>query len=70
MDFYPTSLSARKFATEPDGPNRWLRLSYSFEQSIFQETSIAIGNSTSIRISAAYTPSSGPSFQSSHTQMN
>jgi hypothetical protein len=30
---------------------------------------IATGNSTSIRTSAAYTPWSGPSFQSSHTQI-
>jgi hypothetical protein len=30
---------------------------------------IATGNSTSIRTSAAYTPSLGPSFQSSHTHM-
>ena len=28
------------------------------------------GNSTSIRISAAYTQLSGPSFQSSHTHLN
>jgi hypothetical protein len=42
---------------------------YNSEPFISQEILIATGNSTSIRTSAAYTPSLGPSFQSSHTHI-
>src|SRR5205823_6557194 len=50
------------------GPSRWRRPLSNSEPSISQGILIATGNSTSIRTSAAYTPSPGPSFQSSHTQ--
>ena len=50
-------------------PNRWLKPSFSSEPSPSPETSIPTGTSTSSRISDAYIPPYGASFQSSHTRL-
>lgn len=51
------------------GPSKWLRPLSNFEPFTCHQILIPTDNSKSIRTHAAYTPASGPLFQSSHAQV-